>query len=172
MKTTLVIVCFLLLSLVSAGQTKKPGAEYVGYNYKGVTPGTTLPNGVKHLGGSLVGEINSDPVHGISQVSKGKMKMLWLEVSTGQDSGGVTGWLVKDVLSFYNQRANDHLLFGADPAIECNRDGKPVEHLVGIGKIDRKQDIFRPSILWTANLKTLKFDPVSTTGFKCQYSEP
>lgn len=172
MKTTLVIVSFLLLSLVSPGQTKKPGAEYIGYKYKGINPGNTLPNGVKHLGGGLIGDINADPVHGISQVSKGKIKMLWLEVSTGQDSGGVTGWKVKDVLSFYNQRTNDHILIYGDPAIECKRDGKPVEDLVGIGRIVRQLGVYRPSSLWVANLKNLKFEPISATGIKCQYSEP
>ena len=172
MKTTLVIVCFLLLSLASLGQTKKPGAEYVGYKYKGVNPGKILPNDVKHLGGGLIGDINADPVHGISQVSKGKIKMLWFEVSTGQDGTGVTGWQVKDVLSFYNQRANDHILIYGDPSIECKRNGKAIENLVGIGKIAAKQGVYRPSSLWVANLKTLKFDPVSATGIKCQYSEP
>ena len=172
MKAALAIVCFLLFSLVSLGQTKKPGAEYVGYKYEGVNPGKILPNGVKHLGGGMIGDINANPVHGVSQVSKGKIKMLWFEVSTGRDSGGVTGWQVKDVLWFYSQRANDHILIYGDPAIECTRRGKPVENLVGIGRIVRQQNIFRPSSLWVANLKTLKFDPISATDIKCQYSEP
>ena len=172
MKFSVLITCVLLLAavLTSHGQTR--GREYVGYRYKGVTPSNILPNGVRHLGGGLIGGINADPVYGISEVSKGKIKMLWLEIATGKDKSGITGWQVKDVLSFYNQRANDHLLFAYDPSVECTRNGKPVENLVGIGKIVRQEGVFRPSTLWVANLKKEKFEPVAATGIKCSYSEP
>jgi hypothetical protein len=170
MKILGTILCIAIL--VFAAKAQRTGSEYINYSYRGVVPGTTLPNGVKHLGGGLIGNIDGDPVYGISQVSKGKIKMLWLESSTGKDSGGVTGWRVLDVLSFYSQRAYDHILFAADPSIECTRNGRRVENLVGIGRIIRRQGIYRPSNLWRTDLKTGKFYPASAAGIKCTYSEP
>lgn len=147
-------------------------AKYIGYEYKGVVPGKTLSNGVKHLGGGLIGDINAEPVFGIAQVEKGKVKMYWLEESTGRDDGGVTGWRVKDVLSFPNLTASDYIFFAGDPAIECTKKGEAIPNLVGVGRIIRGRWVFRPSKLWVANLTSLKFEPYSITGVKCLYSEP
>jgi hypothetical protein len=147
-------------------------SKYVGYKYTGVVPNKTLPNGVKHLGGGLIGDINADPVYGISQVVKGKTTMLWLEVSTGQNATGVTGWLVKDVLAFNNLTKNQHLFSAADPAVFCQRDKKDVENLIAVGKIFARQGIFKPTRVWIADLKTQRFEPMSIKGLKCEYSEP
>lgn len=147
-------------------------SPYVGYKYGGVVPSTNLPNGVKHNGGGLIGKIDADPVYGLSQVSKGRTQMLWFEVSTGQDSSGVIGWEVKDVLSFPALAKSDYLFFYGDPSIFCRRKGTDLVNLVGVGKISRRQGIFRPSRLWTANLKTKRFEPTPIAGVRCEYSEP
>ena len=147
-------------------------SKYVGYKYAGVVPNKTLPNGVKHLGGGLIGDFDADPVYGISQVVKGKTKMLWLEVSTGQNATGVTGWLVKDVLVFNNMTKNQHLFFSVDPAIYCQRDKKDVENLVAFGQIFARQGTYKPSKAWIANIKTGKFEPMAIKGLKCEYSPP
>jgi hypothetical protein len=172
MKCSFLMPALFLIIATHCVFSQTSGREYIGFRYKGVVPNSVLANGVKHLGGSVLGDVFADPVYGISIVSKGKTKMLWLEVSTGQNSGGVTGWRVLDVLSFFNQRANDHLLFGSDPSIECRRNGKPVDNLVGIGRIVRRQALFRPSILWIANVSSKKFVPISAAGIRCVYSEP
>ena len=148
------------------------GTKYVGYTYKGVVPEATLPNGVKHLGGALIGDIDTDPVYGISQVEIGKTKMLWLEISTGQNASGVTGWKVLDVLSFSSLSSRDHLFFYGAPAIDCRRNGGEIENLVGFGRIDRKRSKFNPTKLWIANLKTKRFETISTLKVTCLYSEP
>jgi hypothetical protein len=127
---------------------------------------------VKHFGGGLIGKIDADPVHGISQVEKGRTKMLWLEVSTGQDAGGVSGWRVKDVLVFPALTRSDYIFFAGDPAILCRQRGTEIVNLVGVGRIARREAIFRPSRLWVANLRTEKFEPMSLAGVKCEYSEP
>ena len=163
------IAALLVSPILASAQVRSP---YVDYKYEGVVPETTLPNGVKHFGGGLIGDIDADQVYGISQVAKGKTKMLWLEVSTGRDASGVTGWQVKDVLTFPALTRNDYLFFAGDPAIYCRRNRKDISDLVGIGRIYRRQGIFRPSKLWVANLKTKKFDSLSVTGVKCEYSEP
>ncbi len=146
--------------------------RYLGYEYAGVLPDSTLPNGVKHFGGGLIGDIEADPVNGISQVQRGRTKMLWLEESTGKDATGVTGWRVRDVLSFPTIPKADYLFFVGDPAIDCKRRGNPIPNLVGVGRIMQRQGIFRPSRLWTADLDKVRFKPLALTGVKCTYSEP
>jgi len=167
--TILCIIALILIPTFSAAQTS---SKYVGYKYKGVTPESTLPNGVKHFGGSLVGDIDADPVYGISSVALRTNKMLWLEVSTGRDTNGVTGWQVKDVLSFPTLTKADYLFFAGDPSIECKRGADLVENLVGVGKIFRKMGVFKPTKLWTANVSTQKFETVKVGGIVCIYSEP
>jgi hypothetical protein len=174
MKPALLISALFIFPLLTLGQAKHATIEqspYVNYEYKGVVPDTTLPNGVKHFGGGLIGDINADPVYGISQVQKGKLKMLWLEVSTGKDASGITGWKVIDVLAFPALTKSDYLFFYGDPAIGCTRAGKDIPNLVGVGKIIRRQG-FRPAKLWVADLTTKKFKPLSVSGIKCEYSEP
>ena len=165
------IAALLILPAFVLSQTAERD-KHIGYEYVGVNPGKLLPNGFKHLGGGLIGDYNADPVYGISQLEKGKTKMLWLEVSTGQNSTGVTGWLVKDALVFPRFPATDYLFLIGDPAIICQRFGKEIPNLVGVGKIVRQAGVFKPSKLWIADLKTENFKPESITGVKCVYSEP
>ena len=170
------LIGLLLISPIfvsaQARPASAPGSAYINYKYKGVVPDTILPNGVKHMGGGLVGDIEADPVYGISQVSKGKMQMLWLEESTGRDSTGVTGWRVLDVLAFPALTRTNYLFFLGDPLIECTKAGKEIPNLVGIGRILRWQEEYRPSKLWVADLKTRKFKALPPAGVKCVYSEP
>ena len=165
------IFAVLLIPAIAFGQASDR-TRYLNYEYKGVNPSATLPNGVKHMGGGLIGDYDADPVYGISQVETGKTKMLWLEVSTGKDSTGVTGWKVLYVLSFRALGPANYIFFSGDPAISCRRNGKEIPNLVGIGRIVRREGIFKPSNLWTADLITKKFKPTDESGVKCEYSEP
>jgi len=167
----LIVIALLALPMLAYTQTSER-AKYINYKYKGVAPESTLPNGVKHLGGGLIGDIDADPVQGISQVQKGKTRMLWLEVSTGRGENGITGWEVKDVLTFPLFAKGDHLFFPDDPLIECTRAGKGIPNLVGIGRIIPRQDLFKPTKLWVVNQRTQRFEPVAISGIKCLYSEP
>ena len=164
------IAVLFLPALASAQQAD--GAKYIGYEYKNVNPGKTLANGVKSMGGGLIGDVRADPAYEIAEVEKGKVKMLWLNVSTGLDSTGVTGWKVLDVLSFPTLLKSDYLLVYGDPGIQCVRGGKDIPNLVGVGRILRKQRIFKPSKLWIANIETKKFELTPIRGVKCEYSEP
>ncbi len=176
MKHTLVLaIALFFLPVLVAGQAKPAGkgaSSFVGYEYKGVRPDTVLPNGVKLIGGGLIGDIDADPVYGISQVSKGSTQMFWLEASTGRDANGVTGWKVVDVLALPPAAKKHYIFFLGDPMIECTRNGKDVPNLVGIGRILRTQKLFQPSKMWTANIRSKKFEPIGVTGLKCIYSEP
>ena len=162
----------IALLIFSTSALSQSGSEYVGYEFQSVLPGTVLPNGVKDLGGGLIGDINASPVYGIGQMQKGKTKMLWLEVSTGQDAKGVTGWKVLDVLIFSTLARTRYVFFAGDPAIACRRKGEEIANLVGDGKIDRAGGVFVPSNLWIANIETKRFEPISVKGIKCEYSEP
>jgi hypothetical protein len=166
---TIAVLVFVSCSLAQAAGTP---SKYIGYKYKGVTPSSILPNGVKHFGGSLIGDIEADPVYGISSVSIGKTNMFWLEVSTGRDDSGVTGWEVKDVIEFATLSKSDYIFFAGDPAIDCKRNSEVMENLVGVGKIVRKKGIFIPAKLWIANIETAKFESTPVAGVTCVYSEP
>ena len=175
MRSIFLIALLIISPVIATAQRRpasRPEAAYINYKYKGVLPGKTLPNGVKHTGGSMVGDIEADPAYGVSQVSKGKTQMLWLEESTGKDSTGITGWRVLDVLAFPTLAKTDYLFFLGDPLVECTRAGKEIPNLIGIGRLIRRQDTFRPSKLWIADLKTKKFRALPLTGVKCVYSEP
>lgn len=175
MRYIFLIGLLIISPVVAMSQAKadsNPGSVYIDYKYKGVIPGTVLPNGVKHSGGGLLGDFDADPVYGISQVSKGKTQMLWLEESTGRDSSGVTGWRVLDVLAFPALTKADYLFFLGDPLIGCTRRGEDITNLVGVGRIFRQQGQFRPSKLWVADLTTKKFNAFPTAAVSCVYSEP
>lgn len=159
----------MILAAFAYGQT---AASYIGYEYKGYTPDTVMPNGVKHLGGALISDINKDPVYGIAQVSKGRTQMLWLEVSTGQNETGVTGWRVLDVISFPKLSGSQHAMLPLDPAVECTRNGKTVPYLVAIGRIDTRRAVFTAQRAWIADIDKKRFTPASTRGLRCNYYEP
>ena len=171
-KLLILVVTFLALANTTIAQQSGAPSEYIGYKYRGVRPGITLPNGVRHLGGSLVGDIEADPVYGVSQLLAGKIRLLWLEVSTGRDDSGVTGWEVKDVIEFPSQPKSEYIFFAGDPAIDCKRDSEMIENLVGVGRINRKKGTFTPTKLWLANLTTAKFESTPVAGVTCVYSEP
>ena len=171
----LAAILFVLpvVALAQSQASNKAASKYVGFTYKGVNPESTLPNGVKHLGGGLIGDFDADPVSGISKVLKGTTTMLWLETSTGRNESGVTGWRVLDSLSFGPLRSTEHLAFAMDPAIACTLNGKDLrEDLVIVGEVSRKLGIFTPKRAWIANITNGKFEPVKTTGFRCTYNEP
>jgi hypothetical protein len=172
MRPRFVVLLFLLMIPSVVWAQAKGGSPYIGYTYRSVLPNKTLPNGVKSMGGGLIGDINADPVYEIANVEKDRTKMLWLNVSTGQDTTGVTGWKVLDVLSFPNLAKSEYLYTYGDPGINCSKASNEIPNLVGVGLIIRKQGIFRPSKLWTANLATKKFEPLPIAGVKCEYSEP
>jgi hypothetical protein len=166
------LLAIITVFVFSSTAFSQSGAEYIGYEFPSVLPGTVLPNGVKELGGALIGDINADPVYGIAQVQKGKTKMLWLEVSTGQDAKGVKGWKVLDVLTFASLARTRYIFFTGDPSIGCKRKGEVVANLVGDGRIDRARGRFVPSNLWVANIETKKFERIPVGGIMCEYSEP
>lgn len=167
-----------LIFLVSGGsfsadaQTAKV-SQYVGYRYEAPEILGKLQNGFTHRGGGLIGDVNADPVLGVSTLEKGRTLMFWLELSTARDEkGGVTAWEVKDVLEFPNVATADRVLEFSDPSFECTRGRKVEAELIGIGRFDRRRGIFTPRKLWRPNARTAKFEPVPVQNVRCIYSEP
>ncbi|CAN5633612.1 hypothetical protein BH24ACI2_BH24ACI2_04830 [soil metagenome] len=144
-------------------------SEYIGYRYKPVLMDELLPNGIKDLGGGIIIENNKITSYAIGRFSKGKTQMLWLELATGENETGVTGWEVKDVLIFPNFTKNQELLFTAET---CTINGKRDEKLVVFADFlqTKKKYIVRKA--WRTNLKTEKFETVSIKGVRCEYYEP
>lgn len=168
-KASAAIFAYLMFSAIAHGQA--PGS-YIGFEYKGASPNTILRNGVKHLGGSLVSDHRIDPVYAVSQVSKGSTSMLWLEVSTGQNEKGATGWRVLDVLQYPKPTGRMDLLMPHGPGLRCTRDGENFTNLIAIGALQRPQLTYTLQHAWLADIKKKKFVSVPVRGIKCIYSEP
>lgn len=161
-----------VLAYSADAQTPK-ASEYIGYRYEAPEILGKLENGFTHRGGGLIGDINADPVLGVSTLEKGRTLMFWLEISTARDEkGGVTAWEVKDVLEFRNVAETDRVLELFDPGFECKRAGRIVSDLIGIGKFDRRRGILTPRSLWRPNPKSARFERVSMANVRCQYFEP
>lgn len=165
-----ILITFLFSSAIAQSAA---GSKFIGYKYESPDVGKKLPNGFTHNGGGLIGDIDADPVYGVSVLEKGKTKMFWLEVSTARNNnGGVTTWEVKDVLEFSSLGPKDFVLEFSDPTFECKRGGTGLEHVVGVGAFNRKSGVFVPRKLWLPNAKTAKFESVPVRNVRCLYSEP
>lgn len=163
-----ILITFLLSSAIAQSTA---GSKYIGYKYESPDVGEMLPNGIKHRGGGLIGDIDADPVYGVSVLEKGKTKMFWLEISTNRKAdGGVMAWQVKDVLEFSGLGSKDFVLEFSDPTFECKRGKANVGSLIGIGTFNK--GIFTPRKLWRPNAKTAKFESVPIRNIRCFYAEP
>ncbi|MCU0240001.1 MAG: hypothetical protein MUC29_11215 [Pyrinomonadaceae bacterium] len=157
------ILVVLLLSFNVFAQKKD---EYIGYKYKGVVYGKTLPNGVKDLGGGLLSNDN----YGISHFIKGNLNMLWLDKITGRDDKGVPNWVVKDVLRFPLMKKNQSFLFSY--ASSCAKNKKGDLDMIVLAEFNAKLKKYKVLQAWKANLKKEKFEKISIKGIKCEVIEP
>lgn len=156
------VLLILLFSFNSFAQKD----EYIGYKYKGVVYGKTLPNGVKDLGGGLL----SDDNYGISHFSKGKLQMLWLDKIIDRDGKGVPNWEVKDVLRFPTLKKNQNLLFSY--ASSCLKNKKPELDLVVLAELNSKTKKYKVIKAWKANVKKERFEVLKTKGIFCEVEAP
>lgn len=158
---------FLLLLLITLptaaiSQTKK----YIGYEYKGVIYGATLPNGAKDLGGGLL----SDENYGVSRFSKDGKFMLWLEKIIARDTSGVPNWKVKDALIFSKPKSNQEFLFSHSSG--CRQNGKGNLDLIVQAEFLPKTKTYKIINAWRANVKKEQFEKASTKGIICQPDAP
>lgn len=130
-----------------------------------------LPNGVKDLGGGIIMDGNKISSYGIGRFSKGTTQMLWLELATGEDANGVTGWEVKDVLVFPELTRSQELFFAAGNDA-CTINGKNDGKLVVFADFSPLKKKYTVRKAWRANLESEKFRPIPIKGIRCEYYEP
>jgi hypothetical protein len=100
--------------------------------------------------------IQDSNVHGLSLVSDGANKMLWLSKLTHTDSSGVAYWEVKDVLGLSNLEAGLTLVPDG-----CLLNGMPESEIFAAG---RNGVIV---LAWRANTSLDKFEVIATDGIQC-----
>jgi hypothetical protein len=154
------ILFLLLLAIPVFAASQKKG--YIGYRHKGVVYGSTLPNGVKDLGGGLLSNENL----GVTRYSKGGNDMLWLEKILSRDKNGVPTWQVKDVLKFDKLRKNQELLFSYSST--CTQNGRENLDLIVLAELAANKKSYKVLKAWNANVKSEKFNKISTHEIKCE----
>lgn len=106
---------------LNATNDKSP---YMGLRYAG----NKLPRGHKWIGGALLTNPYSDEKqYGVTEVSKGRVKMMWLDRLTHHDAAGNAHWEIKDVLFPPPMRKNQLLFY-----VNCFLANKPDPELVVI----------------------------------------
>ncbi len=156
----------LLVIVFSFNALAQKKDKYIGYKYKGVVYGKSLPNGVKDLGGGLL----TDDNYGVSHLIKSKQNMLWLSKITGRDEKGVPNWIIKDVLRFSEIKKNQTFLFSYSSS--CLQKGKSDLDLIVLAEFYAKGKKLKVLQAWKANVKTEKFEKIAIKGIKCEVIKP
>jgi hypothetical protein len=165
MKSVGLFLLMFISAMVIAAQTQ----SYVGYRYKPVLAERTLPNGVKSLGGGIVSDLNKKPLWGISEMSKGGTRMLWLERAASEDARGVNEWEVMDVISVPNFPTGIEFIFGTG---SCRENGKENEALVVQAAFNARRLTYRTIKAWHADIGSGRFLPIDAAAVKCEYDAP
>jgi len=156
-------IAFLVFPVFANSQKNK---KYIGYKHKGVIINTTLPNGVKHLGGGLL----SDERYGVSRYEKDGKLMLWFEKVTSRNREGVPNWIVKDVLNIGNLKKNEDLLYSYSST--CTQNDKVNLDLIVKAELLPNKKGYKVLQAWKANIKKEKFETAQIKGIKCEYAAP
>jgi hypothetical protein len=162
------LLLVLLFSTSSPGQQAPAGLNvkndkgpYIGVRYAG----NKLPRGHKWIGGALLTDpYSKEKQYGVTEVSKGGAKMMWLDRLTHHDAAGNAHWEIKDVLFLPPMRKNQLLFY-----VNCFRANKPDSELVVITDPAVRGGYYgRVRYAWRANRQTEKFEQIRVTGIKCE----
>lgn len=165
-RTFLLVV--LIFSPSSQGQQTPAGrnaandkSSYIGLRYAG----DKLPHGHKWIGGALITDpYSNERQYGVTEVSKGSVKMIWLERLTHHDAAGNAHWEIKDVLVLPAMRKNQLLFY-----VNCLRFNKPDPELIVItDAVVRGGYYGRVRYAWRASRQTEKFQQIPLAGIKCE----
>ena len=143
----------------SGGQVAAPIdiARYIGLRHN-----STVPANLKDVGGALVSEVGDAREYGLSEIHKGRVRMIWFERLTHRDETGRPNWEVKDVLVLPALRKNQVLVYAM-----CYSGKQPDKEIVAIADYQDAEFLTRLHRAWRANRKTEKFEPISPKGIKC-----
>jgi len=100
--------------------------------------------------------IQDEDGYGLSMVSDGANKMLWLEKIAQYDANGSPIWVVKDVLGLSNLEAGLTLIPDA-----CRLNGVPDWEIL----VAHRNGVIRYA--WRANTTLGRFESVSPSGIAC-----
>jgi len=139
----------------------KDKSPYIGLRYAG----NKLPRGHKWIGGALLTDPYSDKKqYGVTEVSKGRVKMMWFDSLTHHDAAGNAHWEIKDVLFLPSMRKNQLLFY-----VDCLRFDKPDPELIVIADdVIRKGYFTQIRHAWRASRKSEQFEQISVTGIRCE----
>ena len=151
----------VLILLTVASNAAAQDDNFVGYRHKGVIYGESLPNGVKDLGGGLLG----DEDYGVTRFSKNGKIMLWLEKIVSRDQKGVPGWQVKDVLNVGKRERNQEFLFSYSST--CRQNNRINLDLIVLAELVPKAKNYKLIRAWRANTRREKFEKVSLKNIQC-----
>lgn len=163
-----ILLLTLLVSPSLQGQQTPAGlnatndkSPYLGLRYAG----NKLLRGHKWIGGALLtNPYSAEKQYGVTEVSKGRVKMMWLDRLTHHDADGNAHWEIKDVL-FLPPLRRDQLLF----YVNCSLANKPDSELVVIADAVVRGGYYgRIRHAWRANRLTEKFEQLPVAGIKCE----
>lgn len=134
---------------------------YIGLRYAG----NKLPRGHKWIGGALLTDPYADEKqYGVTEVSRGRLKMMWLDRLTHHDAAGNAHWEIKDVLFLPPIRRSQLLFY-----VNCARFDKPDSELIVIADgVIRGGYYTRVRHAWRANSQSEKFQQIPVAGIKCE----
>ena len=157
------IILFCLLTSLAlapvAAQRSTDTAKYIGVRH-----GPTLPREVKLIGGGLVSAVGDEKEYAMSEVHRGRTKMIWFDRLTHRDEKGVAYWEVKDVLVLPTIPKRQALVYAL-----CLLNNKPDGEIAAI--VDNQphvQYFTRVRKAWRANRTTEKFEVIPVKGVKCE----
>ena len=111
----------------------------------------------------MVSGLNESKEYALSEVQKGRERMLWFEYLTHRDQGNAPYWEVKDVLVLPGIRRNQVLVFSL-----CFSGQKPDSEIVAIADYQPEAEFFtRVRRAWRANRSVERFEEISPRGVKC-----
>ena len=145
--------------IVAKGLVPEKFSKYIGLNYP------PLPDGISQNFGLVIWNSND---YGLSLVSDGENKMLWLNKLTRHDSSGKAYWEVKDILELPNIESDVVLIPDG-----CLLNGEFDYEILVIGKWDDEVFVSRYMtndkilLAWRANTILNVFEVISTNGIEC-----
>lgn len=151
---TLALAALVLCAGAAPKQVLEP-RRYIGLKYHA----RAMPPGLKHLGGWTLGE-----AHAVSEISRGELRMLWLERLIARDKKGRPSFEVLDVLVLPAIASDESLShYCARPGEE---DGEGVVAIVkdAPAKKERVTDLRHA---WFLDARRSRIEAIPLEGLSC-----
>lgn len=134
-------------------------SRYIGLRYDG----RQLPAGLKWVGGALVSHPYEDAEqYSLSEVHRGRVRMLWFNHMTHRDSAGNPHWEVKDVLVLPRIPRGQLLAYA-----NCYSGKKPDGEIVAFVEYTDTEFLTRVRRAWRASRAAETFEQIPPRGIKC-----